>query len=94
MVGCVLFLMAVHGTLNRPGIGPFLLHSKPGQLALVVKGQPTTLGDVAENQVTLLGWELQSSENPKPGGVVRVRLYCKDVSAGSFSASYIYMRLH
>ena len=75
MVGCVLLLMAVQVTLNHPGIGPFLLHSQPGQLAFDVEGQPTTLGDAAKYQVKFLGWELQSSENPKPGGVVRVRLY-------------------
>lgn len=75
MVGSVLLLIAVHGTLNRPGIGPYLFHSEPGQLAFAAEGQPTTLGDVGKSQVTFLGWEPQSRASASAGGLVRVRIY-------------------
>ena len=75
MAGCVLIFAVVRFALDRSSGGPFLLHSPSGQLAFSVEGQQETLGAASSSQVTLLGWELLSSETPKPGGRVRVRLY-------------------
>ena len=75
MTGCVFIIAVLHFALSRSSRGPFLFNSQPGQLAFSVEGQPTTVGDADGSQVTLLGWKLMSSENPKPGGVVRVRLF-------------------
>ena len=75
LVGCVLVFVVLRYAIDRSTGGPFLRHSPPGQLAFLAEGQPTTLGDASTSQVTLLGWELMSSEMPKPGGTVRVRLY-------------------
>jgi len=52
-----------------------LLNSPPGQLAFPVEGEPSTIGDASSSQLTLLGWKQLSSETPKGGGRVRVRLY-------------------
>ena len=93
LVGCVFILTAVHGTFNLPSNGPYLLRSRPGQLAFAVEGQPVTLGDAAESQVKLLGWEQLSSENPKSGGMVRVRLYWQPhgrISEELFSFLHLY----
>ena len=75
MAGCVLFFAVVRFALDRSSGGPFLLHSPSGQLAFSVQGQLEKLGYASSTQVKLLGWELLSSETPKPGGRVRVRLY-------------------
>ncbi len=75
ITGCLLILTVVRFGLARFGAGPFLLHSAAGQLDFSVEGPPITLGDDLTPKVTLLGWELKSSESPKPGGRVRVRLY-------------------
>ena len=75
MAGCVLIFAVVRFALDRSSGGPFLLHSPSGQLAFSVQGQLEKLGYASSTQVKLLGWELLSSETPKPGGRVRVRLY-------------------
>ncbi len=75
MVGCVLILVVVRYAFDFSSGGPFLRHSPPGQLALAVDGQQETIGDPLSTQVTLLGWQMVSGSNPRPGGTVRVRLY-------------------
>ena len=75
MVGCLFILVVARYAFDQSSSGPFLRHSTPDQLAFPVEGQPTTLGDASSNQVTLLGWQLVSGSAPKPGGMVRVRLY-------------------
>ena len=75
LVGCGLCLVLVQVALDQSDSGPYLRHSPPGQLAFAVEGQPATIGDSPSNQVTLLGWQLVSGGDPKPGGTIRVRLY-------------------
>ena len=75
LTGCVLVLVLARFALDQSSGGPFLRRSPPGQLAFAVEGQPTTLGDAATEQVTLLGWELLSSAMPKAGDTVSARLY-------------------
>ena len=74
IAGCLLILVAARVVLDRLGGGPFLLDSPPVP-AFTVKGQPATLGNEGEAQVTLLAWKLLSSRSPRPGESVRVRLY-------------------
>ena len=73
-VCCLFVLVVVRIVLGRFGGGPFVQHSPPVP-AFTVEGQPAVLGDDRTSQVTLLGWKLLSSETPKPGGTVTVRLY-------------------
>lgn len=55
--------------------GPFLWHSSPGEVPFGVEGQPETLGDSKTGQMTLIGWKLLSSSNPRPGDTVHVRFF-------------------
>ena len=75
MVACVLVLVAARFVLDQFGGRPFLRHPAPGQMAIAVEGQPTTLGAEANSQVTLLGWELLHGTTPQPGDAIMVRLY-------------------
>ncbi len=75
MAGCLLLFTVTRIAFDRFGGGPFLLNSPPGQLVFPVEGQPTAIGEANASQVTLLGWEMLSSEAPKAGGRVRVRLF-------------------
>lgn len=75
MAGCLLILTVTRIALNRSHGGPFLLNSPPGKLAFTVEGQPSAIGDATSSQLTLLGWEQLSSETPKSGGRVRIRLF-------------------
>ena len=75
LVVCALLLVLVSLALDQSGAGPFLRHSPPGQLGFPAEGPPVAIGDSPSNEVTLLGWQLVSGLNPRPGGKVRVRLY-------------------
>lgn len=75
LVGCALCLVLVRLALDHSDSGPYLRHSPPGQLGFAVEGQPVTIGDSPSTKVSLLGWQLVSGSNPRPGGTVRVRLY-------------------
>jgi len=75
ITGCLLIVTVTRIALDRSNGGPFLLNSPPGQLAFPVEGEPSTIGDASSSQLTLLGWKQLSSETPKGGGRVRVRLY-------------------
>ena len=74
IAGCLLILVAARVVLNRIGGRPFLVDSPPLP-AFTVEGQPATLGNEGEAQVTLLAWKLLSSRSPRPGEMVKVRLY-------------------
>ncbi|MDE0068492.1 MAG: 6-pyruvoyl-tetrahydropterin synthase-related protein [Caldilineaceae bacterium] len=75
LAGCALCLVLVRLAFDQSDSGPYLRHSPPGQLAFAVEGLPATIGDSPTNQVTLLGWQLVSGGDPKPGGTIRARLY-------------------
>lgn len=75
MAGCVLTFFMVRYLLGWTVGGPFLWHSPPGEVPFRVEGQPETLGDAKTGQMTLIGWKLLSSSNPKPGDTVRIRFF-------------------
>jgi len=75
MTGCVLTFLMVRYLLSWTAGGPFLWHSSPGEVPFGVEGQAETLGDSETGQVTLIGWKLLSSSNPKPGDKVFVRFF-------------------
>lgn len=75
MAGLVFILVLVQNALDLSRSGPFIQHSPPGRIAFPVNGQPITLSDDMSTNVTLLGWKLLSKSTPRPGDVVRVRLY-------------------
>ena len=75
MAGCVLTFLMVRYLLGWTVGGPFLWHSSPGEVPFGVEGQPKTLGDSKTGQMTLIGWKLLSSSNPKPGDTVLVRFF-------------------
>ena len=75
MTACLFVLVAGRYALDLSPSGPFLRHSPPGELAIEVEGLPTTLGDAATDEVTLLGWELLSGKAPRPGDTISVRFY-------------------
>ena len=75
LVGLMMILVLGRYSLTWLNTFPFLYHSPPGQLAFATEGEPTTLGDAKSGLVTLLGWELASRPEPKPGDIVIVRLF-------------------
>lgn len=75
MAGCVLTFFMVRYLLGWTVGGPFLWHSAAGEVPFRVEGQPKTLGDSETGQMTLLGWKLLSSSNPRPGDTVFVRFF-------------------
>ena len=75
MAGCVLTFFLVRYLLVWTVGGPFLWHSAAGEVPFRVEGQPETLGDSETGQMTLLGWKLLSSPNPRPGDTVFVRFF-------------------
>ncbi len=75
MAGCVLTFFMVRYLLVWTVGGPFLWHSAAGEVPFRVEGQPETLGDSETGQMTLLGWKLLSSPNPRPGDTVFVRFF-------------------
>ena len=83
LVACVLAVVIVGFAIDRSERGPFWWNSPAGQLAFPVEGQPVTLEDADFGRLTLLGWQLMSSETPKPGGLIRVRLYWQGRAEGN-----------
>lgn len=75
MTASLLAFVTARYALDLSREGPFLLHSPPGELAFMVDGHSSTLGDQSTGEVTLLGWELLSRETPAPGDTIRVRFY-------------------
>ena len=75
MAGCMVTFLMVRYLLVWTVGGPFLWHSSPGEVPFRVEGQPETIGNSETGQMTLLGWKLLSSSNPKPGDTVFVRFF-------------------
>ena len=75
LIGLVTLLVAARYAISYYDAFPFLYNSPPGQLAFETEGQPATVGDTRTGRVTLLGWDLISSQTPNPGDIIVLRLY-------------------
>lgn len=75
LVGVIFCFVSARCLFSALNAFPFFYNSPPGQLAFSTQGEPISVGDADSQQLTLLGWELLSGRDPKPGDTITVRLY-------------------